>query len=83
MLAFELKSNDDYLDYDDFELNGSKAPSSSGGGGLGKGGFNRGGSKKLQKRQDQRGGSGGSRTVYSAKHVRAKENLRNTTSRHS
>ena len=55
---------DCYLDYDDFRA-----------GGCGGGGGGGGSSKKATKRQKQRGG-GGSGTIYSAKHIRAKESLR-------
>ena len=54
--------DDDFLDYDDFQAMGG------GGGGAG----SRAAGKKTTKRQNQRGG-GGSGTIYSAKHIRAKE----------
>ena len=50
---------DEYDEYDDFPGQGSA------GGGAGK--------HKTDKRHEQRGGSIGSGTIYSAKHVRAKE----------
>jgi hypothetical protein len=61
-----FEGGDDYDDYDD--LSPSTNGSGSGGGG--------GGSQtKVHKRQDERGGSGVSGTIYSAKHVRQKEAL--------
>lgn len=58
------EGDDEYEDYDDFGLGGGKA---GGGGGGGK-------SQKMARRQDNRGG-GGAGTIYSAKHIRAKEAL--------
>jgi hypothetical protein len=60
-----FSQGDDYEDYDDFGIG------QSGGGG----GGTRTKSQKIQFRQDTRGGGGGSDTIYSAKHVRAKEAL--------
>jgi hypothetical protein len=60
---------DDYNDYDDFGLQFS----SSGGGGTSKAA-----SLKMNKRVKQQGGSNTSGSIYSAKHVRAKEALRKT-----
>ena len=59
---------DEYDDVDDFQL--GKGSSSGGGGGGGGGG---GTSSKMSKRQANRGGSGNSGNIYSAKHVRLKE----------
>ena len=53
-----FEQEDEYGDYDDFNIG-------SGGGGGG------GGSSKQSRRQENRGGGGGS--VYSSKHIRAKE----------
>ena len=58
----------DYDDYDDFGLAGK-----GGGGGSSSASKT---SQKMKKRQNQRGGSGGRGTIYSNKHVRAKEALR-------
>ncbi|CAB9529742.1 expressed unknown protein [Seminavis robusta] len=57
---------DDYAEYDDFQA------CQRGGGGGSKV------SQKNAKRQTQRGGGGGAGTIYSSKHIRAKENLRTT-----
>ena len=60
----DLRDNE-YDEYDDF------AACFGGGGGGGGGGIGR---QKTAKRQKQRGG-GGSGTIYSSKHIRAKESL--------
>jgi hypothetical protein len=61
--SFYYEDNDDdghYAEYDDFELGGS------GGGGGGSTG-------KMSRREQSRGGGAGRGTIYSSKHVRAKE----------
>jgi len=57
---------DSYECYDDFGLGFSRG----GGGGKNM-------SRKMSKRQKQRGGSGNSGSIYSNKHIRAKEAIRN------
>ena len=76
--------DDGYDAYDDFGL--STGSGSGGGGGSGSGGSNNayhrglknGGvvGQKQSKRHQQRGGSSGSGTIYSMKHIRAKETQR-------
>lgn len=56
---------DEYDKYDDFGM------ANSGGGGGGSGTKN----QKINRRQDNRGGGATSGTIYSTKHVRAKEAL--------
>lgn len=58
---------DEYDTYDDFDLNG-------GGGG---GGGGTGGGSRVKKRNETRGGGAGSGSIYSAKHTRMREGVKN------
>ena len=65
------EEQDGYDDYDDFDVN----QGARGGGGGGSGNF----SRRLVKRQDHRGDSHGSQTMYTTKHVRQREGQQEKT----
>jgi len=65
---------DEYDEYDEHDDFGLVKNNNAGGGGGNK-------SQKMARRQDNRGGGGGVGTIYSAKHVRAKEALQKSPKR--